>query len=664
MELEDRSDQSSLTKEEYIQRAMELSRFFALSLDMLCIAGFDGYFKMLNPSWQETLGFTIEELKAKPYIEFVHPDDRLNTQKEADILATGVQTIYLENRYLTKNGSYKWFLWSASSSSKDQLIYAVARDITSRKEDEAQLREAKEMAEAANRSKSEFLANMSHELRTPLNAILGLSEALQEKIYGPLNERQQVTIGYIEESGQHLLTLINDILDVSKMEVGKFELEVSQVSIESLSQASVRFVQEMAHKKLIRLSTVIDSKVSKIWADERRLKQILVNLLSNAVKFTPAGGEIGLEVVADADDQVVHFTVWDTGIGIAPEDLGRLFQPFTQLDSALSRQYIGTGLGLSLVYQLTKQHGGSVIVDSEVGQGSRFTISLPQQQATAVAVVVPTDTMSQPGDRQLRRALIIDDSVVAIERTTRFLEEMAVETVAHFDGKGAVERALDFKPDLIILDVLLPTVSGWEVLAELKKEVGTQHIPVLVISIVDQRSQAIDLGAIEFLKKPATRQEFKRVLRHHFPSAGSELMDPIVISTPSQEVLQDFKPSREPPLILLAEDDTRTISMMTDYLTNKGYRVIEAHNGLEAIEQTRRYEFNIILMDIQMPGMDGLETIRYLQQDERVGFIPIIALTALAMPGDRERCLAAGASAYLSKPVNLKTLNDLIERHL
>ena len=228
--------------------------------------------------------------------------------------------------------------------------------------------------------KDEFLANMSHELRTPLNAILGMTEALRDEIYGALGERQSKAVGTIEESGRHLLNLISDILDLSKTEAGEMKLEIVAVSVESACQASLQLVRQMTLQKRLKVSLTLDSGVTILEADERRLKQILINLLSNAVKFTPEGGELGLEVVGDGENKVVRFTVWDTGIGIAPEDAERLFKPFTQLDSSLSRRYEGTGLGLSLVHRLAEMHGGGVSLESQVGVGSRFTVSLPWRE--------------------------------------------------------------------------------------------------------------------------------------------------------------------------------------------------------------------------------------------------------------------------------------------
>jgi signal transduction histidine kinase len=228
----------------------------------------------------------------------------------------------------------------------------------------------------ASRMKDEFLAAMTHELRTPLNAVLGMSGALLEAAYGPLNEKQLKSVQTIEESGRRLLELINNILDLSRLMAGKVELQMEPVRVEEICQMSLQSIQRAAQDKKLGVSLQVDDAETTVQADGRRLRQMLVNLLSNAVKFTPEGGAIGLEVVKDAKP-VVHLTVWDTGIGIAPEDIGRLFQPFVQLDSKLSRRYGGTGLGLTLVEWLVRLHGGHVTVESEVGQGSRFTVSLP-----------------------------------------------------------------------------------------------------------------------------------------------------------------------------------------------------------------------------------------------------------------------------------------------
>lgn len=436
---------------------------------------------------------------------------------------------------------------------------SITRDITERKRAEDALYQMNEVLEqrvaertvalrAANtelakatRLKDEFLASMSHELRTPLNAILGLSEALQEQVYGPLTEQQQQSLHRIEESGRHLLELITDILDLSKIEAGKVTLQMTTVNIEAICQASLRFICESASKKNLRVTSHIVQQVPTLLADERRLKQMLVNLLSNAVKFTPNGGSIGLEVTCHAGEQSVYFTVWDTGIGIAEADMPRLFQPFVQLDSSLARHHAGTGLGLSLVARLADLHGGRVALESAAGQGSRFSIVLPCHDARAVY-----GTVEQQETAALKRAVVIEDNPV-----------------------HAAQDASDAPPAL--------------------------------------------------------------------PASG--------------------------PLLLLAEDNPANVVTVAEYLGAKGYRLAVAGNGTEALEYARTLHPALILMDIQMPGMDGLEATRRLraETDPQVATIPIIALTALAMPGDRERCLAAGANAYITKPCRLKALQQAIE---
>jgi len=377
-----------------------------------------------------------------------------------------------------------------------------------------------EMVRAAH-AKDEFLANMSHELRTPLNSILGMAEVLRENIYGTLNPDQQRALSYIEEGGQHLLNLINDILDLAKIEAGKFDLDIQPVSVFDLCEICLHFVQQMARKKQVKIFSTFDSEAETLHADERRLKQILINLLSNAVKFTPEGGRVGLKVNGNNRHQIIHFTVWDTGTGIPEQEIERLFYPFEQLKS--NQQHAGTGLGLPLVSRLVELHGGGVAVETEVGQGSRFTISLPWQPV----------------------------------------------------GSNGYTTEHPFHP--------------------------TPSLP---------RSQ----------------------------QSGAH--------------------------ILLAEDNQLNSKFMTDYLQATGYRLINAKNGAEAIEKSRTFSPNLIIMDIQMPVVNGLQAMERIRADAELAHIPIIALTALVMPGDRERCLAAGANEYLSKPVSLFYLVDVIERLL
>lgn len=564
---------------------------------------------------------------------------------------------------------------AAQAMTNARLFDTVQQELAERKQAEAALAEERALLarrveertmelSVANaelgrtaRLKDEFLANMSHELRTPLNAILGLSETLLERISGPLTERQARSVQLIEESGHHLLALINDILDLSKIEAGKLELYFEQVLVEPLCQASLQFIKQMAFKKCINISFKVDNTEMVLWADTRRLKQILVNLLSNAVKFTPENGQIGLEVTEEPEREVIHFTVWDTGIGITSEDLPDLFKPFIQLDSSLTRQQEGTGLGLALVSRLLDLHGGSITVESQVGRGSRFTISLPWTDVAEITEK-PEPAPARPVPLPFRRALVIEDSPPAADQLARYLRQLGVETVTiHPRGEGAIETALQAQAEVILLDIQLSTLSGWEVLSQLKRNPQTAGTPVIIVTVVDEPQRGLAQGAVEYLVKPVSRQLLRAAL--HKAARSLSAASVVTPAKPPESLIKEAKPP-----ILLAEDNEANIRIMADYLADKNYHVIIARNGLEAIDRARETLPALILMDIQMPKMDGLEATRRLRADPQLAQTPIIALTALAMSGDRERCLAAGANEYMSKPISLKNLVRLMETYL
>ncbi|MEB3289286.1 MAG: PAS domain-containing protein [Leptolyngbya sp.] len=485
--------------------------------------------------------------------DLAHPDDvtQLEIALEQSI-KNGLPLSSAEIRICRPDGEHRWMEIFAQvqrdAGGIPVRMVGINKDITIRKQAEAErkaneitLRRTNAELERATRLKDEFLANMSHELRTPLNAILGMTEGLQEEVFGPLSERQQRSLDTIERSSSHLLSLINDILDLSKIEAGQLDLDFSPVNVGLLCRASITFIKQQAHKKHQQLNTLIPDYLPNLYGDDRRLRQVLINLLTNAVKFTPEGGQITLTASYSAlshDDAqtwvLAHpqanpsdtlgrlsIAITDTGIGISLDDAQRLFQPFMQVNTALNRQHEGTGLGLALVKRIVEAHGGEVTLTSETGQGSCFTVQFP-----IIAI---------PGDASL------------------------------------------------------------------------------------------SLGAPAFVDA----------------TASADLASA--------------------PLILLAEDSEANINTTRAYLEAKGYQIIVAHNGLEAVHLAASALPDIILMDIQMPHLDGLEAIRQVRQNPALATVPIIALTALAMPKDEERCLAAGANYYLSKPIRLKQLAQVIE---
>lgn len=620
----------------------------------------------VNHAMTRILGYTESEMLEHPISEFI--DEWEEIQVNSDLTPANLSWVdKKELKLKTKNGTPIWTYMSTSPvlDENGNLLWScsLVYDITNRKQAEEQLRQSSERISLANaelaratRLKDEFLTSMSHELRTPLNAILGLAEALQEEVYGELTQKQRKSMITIENSGKHLLALINDILDLSKIESGKMELQLDSVSPQSLCESSLTFVKQQAHNKKIHLSSKIPEGISNIALDERRIRQVLINLLNNAVKFTPEGGKVDLEVKGDSDQEILQFSVTDTGIGIASENIDRLFKPFVQLDSSLSRRYAGTGLGLALVRRIVELHGGSVSLLSEIGKGSRFTVTLPWTETDTIKSNI-RETEQNPRELpSIQQALIVEDSEITAKQVARYLGEIGTATTIHPLGEGSVDAALQFKPDVIILDLLLPNISGLEVLTQLKANPATQQIPVLVISVVDERERALSLGASQYLLKPLSRQEFQLALSHIFSQSPQlSAHTALVVTSPIEQ---------KSPLILLAEDNESNISTMIDYLQIQGYRVNLARNGLEAVEMAKEQKPDLILMDIQMPEMDGLEATRWIRKEPDLVKIPIIALTALAMPGDRDKCMIAGANEYLTKPVGLKMLMKIITQYI
>jgi PAS domain S-box-containing protein len=615
----------------------------------------------MNHAFERMSGYTAAELTGRT----LDAAGIVTPERTVELQATVIQTLEGEDGFAT----VEWQLTRANGETRDvgARVFALQiqgerhylttlRDITAEKQAAEALRLANAELARAARAKDEFLANMSHELRTPLNAILTFSESLQEQIYGPLNERQQRSLHNIEASGRHLLTLITDILDLSKVEAGRLELEIVPVQVAELCQASLLFVKEQALKKAIKLQVELQDMLAIVEADPKRLKQMLVNLLSNAVKFTPNHGEVRLAVAADAAAGEIHFVVHDTGIGMRPEDLERLFQPFTQLDSSLSRQHEGTGLGLALVHRLAELHGGSVSVESAVGAGSRFTITLPYRPPALAepppAAESPAAGLGEPAP--IHTALVVEDTQSAADQLVRYLQELRIDARVHPQGDGALALACSLQPDVILLDLLIPRPTGWKVLAQLKADPRTRDIPVIIVSVVDERAKGLAAGAAEYLVKPISRGMLQQVLRS--VAAAREAARQTLASAPQPQVAPFG------PRILLAEDNEANIQSLQEYLSAKGYEVIIARTGREAIARAAEERVDIILMDIQMPEIDGIEAIRRLRAAPNTAITPIIALTALAMPGDRERCLEAGADDYLTKPVSLKGLVATIGR--
>jgi PAS domain S-box-containing protein len=496
----------------------------------------------------------------------------------------------------------------------------------------------------ASRAKDEFLASMSHELRTPLSAVLTLSESIEEGTYGPVNDRIKKPLRIVIESGQHLLTLINDILDLTKIGSGKLDLDLQMIDIEEICAASFRLVRQQAELKHLTMHFPTNLAVKTMTADGRLFKQMLVNLLSNAVKFTPSGGQVGLEVEV-VNPGAISFTVWDTGIGIAPENIEKLFKPFVQIDSGLNRQYGGTGLGLSLVYKMAELHGGGVRLTSEPGKGSRFTITLPQPAAGADT---PGSRLAGSSASPIQRVWIMEGSEGASLMYAELFHECGLYPVFVSAGQfGEPGQARDLLPDLILRDL----TGAENPTAAALNHPGLAGIPIILVGGPLNAGLADAPAVVDCLSKPVNRRDFYRaiekaesIIREKQPLANAGLPDAPAV----------------PRTVLIAEDNITNQTTYADFLESLGYQVVLAGNGREAVEQARANRPDVILMDIQMPDMDGIEATQVIRADPSLAHTPVVALTALAMPGDRERCFAAGVNDYIAKPASLRHLAEVI----
>jgi PAS domain S-box-containing protein len=645
----------------------QLDLFFTLSLDMLCIVGFDGYFKRVNPACQRVLGYTPEELLARPYVEFIHPDDRRATTNEAFKLTTGQELFHFENRYLHKDGSVRWLLWNATPHRELQVMYAAARDITERKANEDRLAElikeletARRRAEEAAETKSAFLANMSHEIRTPLNAILGMTElALQTR----LNVDQRDYISTVKSSADSLLEIINDILDFSRIEARRLDLERTEFDAREAIGNAAKLLAVRAAEKRVELACHIAPAVPEMLiGDEGRLRQVLLNVMGNAIKFTDVG-EVILRVTVEhlAPRRVtLHFAVSDTGIGIPPEKQEHIFQAFTQADSSTTRRFGGTGLGLAIAQRLAKLMNGRMWVDSAVGRGSTFHF-------TADFETPRTNVVSAAARRKALeglRVLVVDDNAT----NRRILDEMLASwrmtptVVADATTALAVLRDTVDGPhafDVVISDCQMPDVDGFTFARRVKRDPRLSATPVVMLtSLGDPRDVARcrKIGVDAYLSKP---------VKH------SDLLDALVtvfgVSTRQAASVHRTTRARTRPLrVLVAEDNLVNRKLITRLLQKRGHRIVAVDNGhaaVVALTSPSRKTFDVVLMDVQMPQMNGLEAAAAIRKHEaaRGVHVPIIAVTAHAMAGDRERCLAAGMDAYLAKPIDVSELISTVE---
>lgn len=519
---------------------------------------------------------------------------------------------------------------------EQRLRERLSRELEEAEARERELARAREAAEAANRSKSTFLANMSHELRTPLNAIIGYSELLQEEVVDAGFEDLGPDLGKINAAGRHLLSLINDILDLSKIEAGKIELFLETFDVKVAVDDVVSTIEPLALKNGNRLEVEADGDVGTMHADLVRIRQCLFNLLSNACKFTEKG-VVALRLRRElvGDEAWMVFEVTDSGIGMTPEQMAKLFRPFTQADASSTRKYGGTGLGLSITKRFSEMLGGTVVVDSVIGKGSTFTLRLPAEVVKRKAPSVPVQKgrSTPPPPVGSVTILAIDDDPSVRDWMARSLTHHGFHAITASGGAEGLLLARQLRPSAIVLDVMMPGMDGWAVLTALKADPVLADIPVIMATILEDRNMGYALGAADYLTKPVDRKRLMAVLNRH------------------------CRKDADLP-ILVVEDDETMRDTMRRTLVREGWTVAEAENGKVALALLEEMEPALILLDLMMPEMDGFEFLDELRMGERSKHVPVVVVTAKDLTAEDHERLNRQAERVIQKGAYNR--NDLL----
>jgi len=620
-----------------------------------------GKFTYVNEQYLRMTGLTEEEALANAWRKVIHPDDFERLERTRNESIAHKLDYTMSYRYMRRDGSVVWAQSIARGfQQKDggrQGYVVVIQDVTERHLAEQRLRNAKDAAEAANRAKSDFLANMSHEIRTPMNGILGMTELALD---AELRPEQREYLGMVRSSAEALLGIINDILDFSKIEAGKMELEETTFSLEDCIEEAFGPLGIRALKKGLDLTWTTEGRIpGALKGDPTRLRQVLINLVGNAIKFTKQG-EVSVRASrapSEGSRAVIQFVVSDTGIGIAPEKHQQIFDAFSQVDSSTTREFGGTGLGLSISARLVHLMGGRIELQSIPGRGSKFSFTVNFDVANE-----EPRSYHQAADLKDKAVLVVDDN----ETNRRLLEKLllawGMKPVLTTDGITGVDEyqksvSRDETYPLVLLDVNMPRMDGYEVAAKLREIAPAERTAIVVLSSsfsVPSHSSPQQLQIGRKLSKPIRRAELHEAIVSVL-SSGSERAGPAP---------QDVQAAAKSLRLLLVEDNTINQKLAIRLLGKMGHQVQLAVNGREALDMTLSTQFDLILMDLQMPVMGGLEATQKIRQREANsgGRTPIVAMTAHAMKGDQEKCFEAGMDGYVSKPIRIELLNHEILR--